>query len=446
LSLDFEQIGYFALTLLVNAAVLFGKILMVGWAISMVCVMLKLVWLGLQKTVDVLLALIRSSVLGGTATERLARMAGNPRRQSRKTSARRWDVTGRAGEGADLSGLRAVESSRARLLLWCTKLEGTNLRRADLRGVDLAGRNLEYADLREANLEGIDLRGTRLWGADLSMANLRGTNMEGVNLFGVKLAGADLEGANLTDARIHDRRSVELGGAHQLDRWGRRLPLRDRGERPKRLHIKNLRDLEGIATRDVFVGDLEFDGPEGLSQIDLPRLESVTGSLAFTIPLNSITMPRLKSVGSFHLDAPVTAINLPSLQTVYETVYIRSHAGLKTLAGLSKLEYSGCLYLHENEALESLSGLSRLTFVGSLHIRENKGLHAIDFPCLQSVGEGIDIQGNDLLPQVEAEVFASSIEVGGTRKTYPRSRLARWLFGQDRAVIENNGRARADPD
>jgi uncharacterized protein YjbI with pentapeptide repeats len=66
-----------------------------------------------------------------------------------------------------------------------------------LNGADLKGANLVYADLRRANLAGADLTG-----ADLTWANLTGANLEKANLTEAKLertilTAADLGWANL---------------------------------------------------------------------------------------------------------------------------------------------------------------------------------------------------------------------------------------------------------
>ena len=53
---------------------------------------------------------------------------------------------------------------------WLNDEEGG--KRANLRGADLSGANLRWADLREANLRGADLSGANLLEADLREADL----------------------------------------------------------------------------------------------------------------------------------------------------------------------------------------------------------------------------------------------------------------------------------
>jgi uncharacterized protein YjbI with pentapeptide repeats len=71
---------------------------------------------------------------------------------------------------------------------------------ADLRGVNLAGAMLQYADLRDAKLYQVDLAGTALGWAKLDRADLYQTDLRGVNLYRAKLDSANLYGADLRRA------------------------------------------------------------------------------------------------------------------------------------------------------------------------------------------------------------------------------------------------------
>jgi hypothetical protein len=103
--------------------------------------------------------------------------------------------------------------------------------RADLRGANLRGADLEDAYLRDAYLRGADLgdanlRGANLRGADLGDANLRGANLRGADLGDAYLRGANLRGADLGDAYLRDAnlrganlRGADLGGAVGQNPW-----------------------------------------------------------------------------------------------------------------------------------------------------------------------------------------------------------------------------------
>jgi len=99
-----------------------------------------------------------------------------------------------------------------------------------LRGRNLSGADLSYANLSGARLQGTDLTGVNFYTADLSWSNLRLANLTGANLeradlrfadlrlanlSGVSLAELDLEGVKLDDAQLSggDLNSAYLGQA-----------------------------------------------------------------------------------------------------------------------------------------------------------------------------------------------------------------------------------------
>jgi uncharacterized protein YjbI with pentapeptide repeats len=93
------------------------------------------------------------------------------------------------------------------------ELRASNLRDADLNGIELPGADLWKVNLREAQLWQAKLAGTSLgranlieaslWQADLAGAYLWRANLEGANLSEANLARANLEGSNLTGANLH---------------------------------------------------------------------------------------------------------------------------------------------------------------------------------------------------------------------------------------------------
>jgi uncharacterized protein YjbI with pentapeptide repeats len=89
-------------------------------------------------------------------------------------------------------------------------LEGTNLQEADLLGAALVGANLQKANLTHARLEEANLLGARLHGANLRSASLAGADLKGANLAGANLSRAVLEGADLHKANLE---GAELVGA-----------------------------------------------------------------------------------------------------------------------------------------------------------------------------------------------------------------------------------------
>jgi hypothetical protein len=68
----------------------------------------------------------------------------------------------------------------------------------NLRGADMSGLDLQNADFRFANLRDVDFRDANLQGA-----NLRGANLQGADLRGANIEGADLQDADLTRTSVY---------------------------------------------------------------------------------------------------------------------------------------------------------------------------------------------------------------------------------------------------
>lgn len=76
------------------------------------------------------------------------------------------------------------------------------LRRADLRGLNLSYADLRGADLSSANLREINLRGADLSEANLNEADLTGANLQNANLQGAYLIKAYLIKTNLKESNL----------------------------------------------------------------------------------------------------------------------------------------------------------------------------------------------------------------------------------------------------
>ena len=125
-------------------------------------------------------------------------------------------------EGSKIWGIPVeFKDSKPRLMLRGVdlagaNLQGCNLRYGDFRGADLteaclADAHLENALMPNARLMDADLRGAHLDNAILANANLRGANLEGASVDGTSFAWADLRGAKGNRSQLE--KLSDLGGA-----------------------------------------------------------------------------------------------------------------------------------------------------------------------------------------------------------------------------------------
>lgn len=117
-------------------------------------------------------------------------------------------------KGADLGGrdLRFADAYAAFFVN--AYLRDTDLRGADLRDADLRGANLKRANLLGANLRGAKLGKADLRGAILDLATLKDVDLTDAVLDGARLRKADLTGADLSRADLTD---TDLQGAILVD-------------------------------------------------------------------------------------------------------------------------------------------------------------------------------------------------------------------------------------
>ena len=97
-------------------------------------------------------------------------------------------------------------------------------RGANLRGSDMAGMNLDYADLRASDCREVNFSGSSLRYADFRGACVQGANFQKASLYGAKMQGVEADGA---DFRNSDMRHVNLGGAYMQ---GAVMPLPSPGQ------------------------------------------------------------------------------------------------------------------------------------------------------------------------------------------------------------------------
>jgi uncharacterized protein YjbI with pentapeptide repeats len=113
-----------------------------------------------------------------------------------------------AGCMAAMFAARGDGAAPCRVVASPTPARHTVCRNMDLRRINLAGRNLRYAEftgssMQRANLRGADLRGARLQLANLTRANLARAKAAGARMTAAGLTSANLAGADLTGARMN---------------------------------------------------------------------------------------------------------------------------------------------------------------------------------------------------------------------------------------------------
>lgn len=104
--------------------------------------------------------------------------------------------------------------------LYGARLEGSDLRWADLRGTCFIGAKLKSADLRGARLYKAQLQG-----ADLTFARMTGVNLSEAKLQGARLLQAELQVASLRFATLQEDDPITMGNSF-IDECRTHLPAR----------------------------------------------------------------------------------------------------------------------------------------------------------------------------------------------------------------------------
>jgi Pentapeptide repeats (8 copies) len=102
----------------------------------------------------------------------------------------------------DLRGVNLAGANLEDALLGDVSLQGATLAGATLDGALLVDTDLRGADLFQASLQGAKLVDVNLQGVELDEVDLRDALLHGVNLQDAKLTGADLRGAEASKATV----------------------------------------------------------------------------------------------------------------------------------------------------------------------------------------------------------------------------------------------------
>jgi len=136
-----------------------------------------------------------------------------PEEPKREFSQEQYDMLLRCSEKEDMIEWNEWRKANPNVEI---RLQGANLRRANLQGAFLSKANLEGAGLQHAHLENAFLNRAHLEGAILQGANMQGARLFQAKLQRADLRLADLQGANLMDVRL-ERSMLSLANLQGVD-------------------------------------------------------------------------------------------------------------------------------------------------------------------------------------------------------------------------------------
>ena len=150
---------------------------------------------------------LNSKFLQTTGTRISLRKANLQGTIFRDASLEQVDLRGACLDNAYLTYVDLSETWLCHATMKMTRLHGSNLYRACLRGaqmqgVHLRGAYLQEADLRSVNLQKAQKNDGKMQGADLQAANLRKAHLEEAQMQEADLSEADLRGSHLTAAQM----------------------------------------------------------------------------------------------------------------------------------------------------------------------------------------------------------------------------------------------------
>lgn len=190
-------------------------------------------------------------------------------------------------------------------------------------------------------------------------------------------------------------------------------------------------EVAEIAQCSAIGGSLTITG-EGLSEVDLPLLETIGSKLAVdSSALHELELPVLESVGGalyVNHNQLLERIAFPALLKTRGTLAVGgftdasedSQPALRTIelpalveVGDDALDSEGIrasLHVEANGALSSVQLPALQRVHAQVTIMNNYTLTVVDLPALENIGEDVEIRDNDMLATVRAPALA---EQGG---------------------------------
>ena len=174
--------------------------------------------------------------------------------QKYRADLRRVNLRGRQLFSVDLQRADFTEADLTEANLAKAVLDDAIMTDALLDRAFLTGANLRKVELINANLRGTVAEGAHFEGANLSNANIRGARIRNSDFSGANLLGCDLRGADLSNAVL---RTTDLTEADL-----READLRDAHFR-KDAEVEGSRDAKGLTTANI--------GGANVALADLPE-------------------------------------------------------------------------------------------------------------------------------------------------------------------------------
>lgn len=128
------------------------------------------------------------------------------------------DLHGKNLDGANFSGAKLKGTNFQGAKLRFALLENAHLQGANLSGADLQEADLSLADAEQANFNFANLQGALLYRASLRGVTFTGAKLQGANFSSADMAGVSLNLANLAGARLDgaDLRGADLMNVDNL--------------------------------------------------------------------------------------------------------------------------------------------------------------------------------------------------------------------------------------
>ena len=172
--------------------------------------------------------------------------------------------------------------------------------------------------------------------------------------------------------------------------------------------------LDSLASVD----HLDIMHTEGLTELSLPRLRTITGRMR-VVDLPYATSASLPALVRVTTPVWVNFRNLPRLTAIdlHNAVEVGRLAFWDT--GLTSIDLPGIVTFHDRISVRHNPALTTLrydgvTTAGGIDVGENPLLSTFELPSLVSVADDVTIDFNTRLPTCEINAMLAGVSVGGT--------------------------------